>query len=91
MDIQISDHHLSVLLEKAAEMGAKHALCSIGKLKPYLKKSEAFRAYGRKNVEHWIAEGLITQRKDGNHSAAWRIDRIELEALQTAQELLRYL
>ena len=91
MDVQISDQHLFSLLEKAAEMGAKQVLCSIGKLKPYLKKSEAFRAYGRKHVERWIAEGWITQRKDGDHSAAWRIDRIELEALRNAQELLRYL
>ena len=91
MDLIISDQHLSSLLEKAAEMGAKHALCNIGKLKPYLKKSEAFRLFGRKHVERWIAADLITPRKDGDHSAAWRIDRLELEALQNAVEILHYL
>jgi len=70
-----------------AELGALQALITTGMLKPYLKKSEAFRQYGRKNVERWIAQGDITPRKDGNHSAAWRIDRLEIAILAKAIEL----
>ena len=91
MDLKINENDLFLLLEKAAAMGALQALSRTGFIKPYIKKSEAFRLFGRKHVERWIAEGWITQRKDGDHSAAWRIDRIELEALHNAQELLRYL
>jgi len=87
----MEQHILTRVIDAAAELGAIHALVQTGQLKPYLKKSEAFRLYGRKQVEHWIAEGAITPRKDGDHSAAWRIDRMEIEALVKVTELLRYL
>jgi hypothetical protein len=90
MDITISTHHLALLIEQAAEMGAKHALTQTGHLKPYLKKSEAYRQFGRRNVEHWIDDGLLSPRKDGDHSAAWRLDRLELEAIAKADDLLIY-
>ena len=76
MNILLTPLQLQTLLSYAAEMGAKLALSKTGHIRPYLKKSEAFKRYGRKNVEHWIGLGLITPRKDGNHSAAWRIDRM---------------
>lgn len=79
------------ILQAAAELGAVQALIATGRLKPYLKKSEAFRLYGRAKVENWINEGAITPRKDGDHSAAWRIDRMEIAILARASELLSYL
>lgn len=91
MEIQINIYTLEKLLAEAAEMGARDALSRIGKLRPYLKKSEAFRLYGRKNVEHWIMEGLVTARKDGDHSASWRIERLEIDAVNKAKNLLRFL
>ncbi len=91
MDIQISPHHLKLIVQKAAEMGAIQALTKAGKLKPYLKKSEAFRKYGRANIENWALTGLITIRKDGGNSAGWRIDRMEVEAIVNSIELLRFL
>jgi hypothetical protein len=90
MDIQISVRQLHFLFKQAAEMGANLALSRTGKIKPYLKKTEAFRLFGRKDVEHWIEEGLITPRKDGDHSACWRIDRLELEALVKAHLILQF-
>lgn len=91
MDIQISTHQLKIIIREAAEMGAVMALTKAGKIKPYLKKSEAFRKYGRVNIEKWADQGLITIRKDGDHSAAWRIDRLEVEAIVKSIELLRYI
>lgn len=79
------------ILQGAAELGALQALISIGHIKPYLKKSEAFRLYGRKQVEKWTGEGLVKIRKDGDHSAAWRIDRMEIATLAKTIELLSYL
>jgi hypothetical protein len=72
-------------------MGAVVAMAKTGKVRPYISKNEAFRLYGRKNVERWIDDGLVTPRKDGDHSAAWRIDRIELESIVKARELLQSL
>lgn len=91
MDFEISAHQLKIIIQEAAEMGAILALTKVGKLKPYLKKSDAFRKYGRANVEHWIDDGLITVRKDGDHSATWRIDRLEVEAIVKSSTLFRYL
>jgi hypothetical protein len=91
MDFEISTHQLKIIIQEAAEMGAILALTKVGKLKPYLKKSDAFRKYGRANVEHWIEKGIITIRKDGDHSAAWRIDRLEIEAIVKSIAILRYL
>ena len=77
----IPNFQLERILALGSELGAVTALVKSGKLKPYLKKSEAFRLYGRSNIENWINTGLITPRKDGEASAAWRLDRIEIEGL----------
>ncbi|RZJ23750.1 MAG: hypothetical protein EON51_02200 [Acinetobacter sp.] len=87
MNITLTSRQLQMLLECAAEMGAIQTLSKAGIIKAFLKKSQAYRLYGRKNVEKWISLGLITSRKDGNHSATWRIDRIEAEALSKSQAL----
>jgi len=91
MNMLLTPLQLQTLLSYSAEMGAKLALSKTGHIKPYLKKSEAFRRYGRNNVEQWIGLGLITPRKDGNHSAAWRIDRMEIEAVSKSRQAMRYL
>ena len=87
--MEISKMQLKSMLEDAAELGGLFALIKVGKSKPYLKKSEAFRIYGRANVERWIEQGLITPRKDGYHSAAWRIDRMEVESIVKSVQHLK--
>lgn len=82
-----SIYEINALLRAASELGAIIALVNSGQLKPYLKKAEAYRLYGRKNIEKWIDDGLITPRKDGNHSASWRIDRVEVELIVKACSL----
>lgn len=52
MNILLTPLQLQKLLVDASELGAILALTKIGKIKPYLKKSEAFEKYGRKNVEN---------------------------------------
>ncbi len=91
MNINLTSHQLQLLLQDAAEMGAIQALSKVGKIRPFLKKSQAFRLYGRKNVEYWIAVGLLKSRKDGDHSATWRIDRLEAEALSKSHAAMRYI
>lgn len=90
MNNEISPAYLAMLLKNAAELGALTALIRTGKIKPYVNKSESFRLYTRKNIESWIKSGLITPRKDGDHSAAWRIDRIEAEAVSKSQKSLHF-
>jgi len=79
--MEINPFQLKLITEAAAELGALSALIKTGKVKPYLNKSEAFKAFGRATVENWVRDGLIIVRKDGDYSAAWRIDRFEIELL----------
>ena len=89
--MQLTTFQIHQIFRTAAELGAVIALVKAGKLKPYLTKAEAFRFYDRKNVERWIREGLVKARKDGDNSAAWRIDRIEIETIVKANLLLQHL
>jgi hypothetical protein len=77
--MELSLIQLELIIVKAGEIGAIAALIKAGELKPYLKKSEIFKRFGRSRVEHWIENGLVTIRKDGDFSAARRLDRIKLE------------
>ena len=80
-----------LLLQVGAELGAMISLIKTGQIKPYITKAQAGRLYGRKNIERWLDEGLLSPRKDGNHSAGWRIDRFELELIVKARFLLQHL
>jgi hypothetical protein len=79
--MELAETELSLLFSTAAELGATIAMIKTGQLKPYLTKSQAFRRYGRKHIEKWVSKGLLTVRKDGDHSAAWRLDLLEIEFL----------
>ena len=88
--MEISPVLLKLITKEAAELGAITTLVKTGRCKPFLNKSEAFRCFGRANVEHWLEEGLITKRKDGDHSATWRLDRLELEVIARSVYLLKH-
>jgi len=89
--MEIPNFQLEQLLALGSELGSLTTLIQSGKLKPYLKKSEAFRLYGRKNIEHWTENGMVKPRKDGEASAAWRLERMEIEVLVKAIALRRIL
>lgn len=88
--MEINSFQFKIITETAAELGALSTLIKLGKVKPYLKKNEAFKRYGRANVEKWISDGLITIRKDGDHSASWRIDRLEIELLSKSLIIFKF-
>ncbi|WP_243770611.1 MULTISPECIES: hypothetical protein [Mucilaginibacter] len=91
MENLLSAHQLRTIVRQAAELGAIIALIRTGKLPPYLKKREAYRRYGRRYIEQLLASGELSIRSDGNNSAAWRIDRIEIEAIVRGLEIWRQL
>ncbi|TKC01221.1 helix-turn-helix domain-containing protein [Pedobacter cryotolerans] len=91
MELTMSQTMLQRLLQDAADLGAQRAMQSVGAIKPYLSKAEAYKMYGEYTVERWIKEGLITPRKDGTHSSKWRIDRIEIEAISKTSNRPSYL
>ena len=89
--MEISITVLASMLQDAAELGAKRALANTGLIKPYISRADASRAYGKRNVDRWIKEGLITLVKDGQGSAKLRIDRIQIEAVAKANNRPSYL
>jgi hypothetical protein len=86
MNILLTPLQLQTLLSYAAEMGEKLALSKTGHIRPYLKKSEAFTRYGRKNVEHWIGLGLLILLKTATTPAAGRVDRMDIETICKSQQ-----
>ena len=70
-----------------ARFGAIATLVKTGDIKPYINKNEAFKIYGRKHIECWLQKSLVTPIKDGGHSAALRLSRIEIEILLLAIEI----
>jgi hypothetical protein len=88
MQFNLNEYELGELLAAAAEMGSRVTLSRMGKLPPYLSRSDAYRRYGRQRVDRWLEKDWITPRKDGGHSANWRIDRMEADALLAAQRII---
>ena len=89
--MELSAHDLLKLVSEVARLASIKTLIQTGTIKPFLKKAEAYRLYERRKIEKWISDGLLTPRKDGNQSAAWRLDRFEIELLASGPELLRLL
>lgn len=79
------------LLKNAAEQGAANALAQSGQLQAQLTKAEAYRLYGRGNVDRWISEGLISPvTTKGDHSRKC-LDRNILEAVAASSNRITYL
>jgi hypothetical protein len=72
------------LFAAAAVAGANEVLATERVLPEMISKSEAFRRYGRTNVDRWIAEGLISP-------LGTTISRAELETVSASSNRLTYL
>ena len=64
--------------------GTGHALSVHGRVADQYTKAEAYRLYGRSDVDRWIAEGLIRVSKKC-------IVRVELERVAAASNRVSYL
>lgn len=94
IDQQLSNPHhffaamklkeFSFLLKDSVTGGTDKALMASGQLPDTLTKAQAFRLYGRSNVERWISEGLVNLVKQRGNSSKKFIDRLKLEAVARA-------
>jgi len=75
---------LIFLLKNAVAESTANAVFSTDIAGEQLSKTEAFRVYGRSNVDRWISEGLI---KISNK----KIDRSTLEAVAASSNRATYL
>ena len=88
--MELLPHELKNLLTDAAELGGTRALIGIGKLSPTISKAEAYRLYGRSQVNRWIDEHLIIPQKDGENTCRVRLDRMRLETIAKSSNRLSY-
>lgn len=72
------------LLKITAGEGAEKALSPVSQLPGGICKSQAYRTYGRTNVDRWLSEGLLelSNRK---------LNRANLEAIAAASNRVSYL
>lgn len=79
------------LLKNATEKGASNALLQSGHLQGQLSKAEAYRLFGRGNVDRWISEKLIDPTHCSERSSRKFLDRKKLEAIAASSNRVTYL
>jgi hypothetical protein len=84
-------NELSILLKKSVTIGVDNALTTHCPLKDRLNKAEAYRLYGRAQVDRWISEGLFKPFKGQIYISKSGINREKLEAVAAASNRGTYL
>jgi len=77
-------NELVPLLTRSAAAGAAKALALCGNQPKSVSKSQAYRLYGRSDVDRWLVEGLI-------HAVKNRIDKAALERIASRSNRSTYL
>jgi hypothetical protein len=77
---------LSLLFQCSIQDGAGKALAESKVLPKTITKSQAYRLYGRSDVDRWLAEGLIT-----SDSICKKINRTKLERVAASSNRTTYL
>lgn len=80
---------LAMLLKNAAEQGVTKALKEEHSVPDRLTKADAYRLYGRSNVDRWLREGLISLHPTDTSQAFF--DRCELESVAASSNRITYL
>ncbi|RKR80595.1 hypothetical protein BDD43_0719 [Mucilaginibacter gracilis] len=82
---------LARLLLKTVNDSISKTLSETGIQKERISKAEAYRLYGRSQVDRWIAEGLFKPVKGRHFISASGIDRVKLEQIAAASNRITYL
>lgn len=83
--ITLTAAQLSKLLTDAAEAGAAKVLARLQPKTDLVSQHEAWRQFGRKTVEGWVADGLIIPRRTGSSRNSKLVYSLsELKALTSA-------
>jgi hypothetical protein len=77
-------NELAILLKTTATAGAEKALTGSGSLPDGITKAEAYRLYGRGNVDRWLKEKLF-------QVSGKNIDRLKLAQVAAASNRITYL
>lgn len=66
-------------MQAIIEVAVSKIAVECGLRKPYLSLNQAYKKYGRKTVNRWADEKLISIIKDGTGTSKCRIKREEIE------------
>lgn len=80
-----------LLLMESANQGTESALAENIQIPERITKSEAYRNYGRTNVDRWLLEGLLKPDLTAGKKNQTRIDRKKLEAIAATSNRGTYL
>ena len=84
-------NELSSLLKMAVTAGTDKALAGNCQLSYRVTKSEAYRLYGRNNVDRWLIEGLIDLTSVSSSISKRTLDRQQLESVAESCNRVTYL
>lgn len=71
-------YQFAEIVEKLLGAGETLGYIKLGIKRPTMKKSEAYRVYGRQTVDRWIKEKLIKPIKDRENNGMVRLSIPEL-------------
>jgi len=74
---------LALFFSQSAAASTQKVLRQCGTLPASFTKQQAYRLYGRSDIDRWIAEGLILSKE--------RIDRAALERIASRSNRITYL
>ncbi|WP_432328116.1 hypothetical protein ACRQ5D_34200 [Mucilaginibacter sp. P25] len=81
---------LSRLLSMLATRSADRAVSMIGGFKATLTRADAYRLYGRSNVDRWVTEGLIQTAGTSGKSSKQIFCRTALERVAASSNRVTY-
>lgn len=82
---------LTELLREAVRKGCNTALTQNSHTRASISKANAYRLYGRRNVDRWISEGLIGLLPDQGRTPKKCLSRKKLDAIAAASNRMTYL
>ncbi|SHM93142.1 hypothetical protein [Mucilaginibacter sp. OK098] len=82
---------LSLLMLNAVNSGVAKAVAESGVITPFISKADAYRIYGRSNVDRWLTEHLIAPLSAPGKGSKRFLDRIKLDCVAAASNRHTYL
>lgn len=63
-----NETHFMLLVENAVELAVTKALVATGQTPATISQKQAYELYGRRDIDRWVKEGLVTRIQDGDKS-----------------------
>lgn len=82
---------LSLLMLNAVNTGVANAVAESRAISPLISKADAYRIYGRSNVDRWLTEQLISHFPVPGISSKKFLDRTKLDSVAAGSNRHTYL